>query len=317
MIPVYSIVIPVYNAEKYLESCVQSVLKQSTESAFEVILVNDGSRDGSGAICDRLAQQDKRFHVIHQVNQGVSAARNAGIAAARGQYILFLDSDDLWDPELLKCVDGFVSRQPDLIRFGYHCFSEKGIKETVLPAFASDGETGSAHFDRHQKLGIMPIVSCWSAAFRRLFLLEQELRFPLNISYGEDFYFTICCLKQARSVCTVCQPLYQYRENELSVTHAPSAKNIRDTLTASSAVYRLYPCSLLADYYCMDIWTIADLKREDAMLLIEQLQKNRDILRHISGRKARFAYGLYRVFGWYGGAKLLRGLSDIRTRIMG
>ncbi|MDD5955224.1 MAG: glycosyltransferase, partial [Firmicutes bacterium] len=79
MTPVYSIVIPVYNAEKYLESCVQSVLNQSTESAFEVILVNDGSRDGSGAICDRLAQQDKRFHVIHQVNQGVSAARNAGI----------------------------------------------------------------------------------------------------------------------------------------------------------------------------------------------------------------------------------------------
>lgn len=314
MTPVYSIVIPVYNAEKYLESCVQSVLNQSTESAFEVILVNDGSRDGSGAICDRYAQQDTRFHVIHQVNQGVSAARNAGIAAAGGQYVLFLDSDDLWDPKLLECVDGLVSRQPDMIRFGYHSFTQKGIKETILPAFASDGETGTVHFDRHQDLGVMPIVSCWSAAFRRLFLLEQKLQFHPGISYGEDLYFTMHCMKQAQTVSTVCEPLYQYRENELSVTHAPSAKNIRDALTASSALYRLYPCSLFADYYCMDIWSIADLKGEDAMLLTEQLQKNRDILRHISERKARIACGFYRLFGWYGGAKLLRVLNDIRNR---
>ncbi|MDD5954076.1 MAG: glycosyltransferase, partial [Firmicutes bacterium] len=276
-----------------------------------------GSRDGSGAICDRYAQQDTRFHVIHQVNQGVSAARNAGIAAAGGQYVLFLDSDDLWDSKLLECIDGFVSRQPDMIRFGCHRFTEKGIKETCLPAFASDGETGSVHFDRHQDLGVMPIVDCWSAAFRRFFLLEQALHFPLNFSYGEDFYFTIQCMKQAQFVTAVCQPLYQYRENELSVTHTLTVKHIREVLAAAAAVYRRYPCNLLADYYCMVIWTIAELKREDAMLLTEQLQKNRDILRHISGRKARLAYGFYRLFGWYGGAKLLRGLSDIRTRIMG
>ena len=316
MIPLYSIVIPVYNAEKYLESCIDSVLNQRSESAFEVILVDDGSRDGSPAICDRYAQRDSRFQVIHQENRGVSAARNAGIAAAGGQYVLFLDSDDLWEPDLLESIDGFVSHQPDMIRFGYQCFTEKEIKFTLLPAFASDGEKGTVHLGRHQDLGVMPIVTCWSAAFRRLFLLEQELQFPLGISYGEDFYFAMHCIKQAQSVSTVCTPLYRYRENELSATHTLTPKKIRDLLSVCAEMYRTFPCSLLADYYCMSIWVMEGLKREEAKELDEFLRENSSILRHISGWKARITCALYRMFGWYGGAKLLRVLTNVRDFIM-
>lgn len=317
MTPIYSVIIPVYNAEKYLDSSIESVLNQSSESAFEVILVNDGSRDGSAAICDRYAQRDARFLVIHQENQGVSAARNAGIAAAKGQYVLFLDSDDLWDRKLLEHVDGYISEQPDMIRFGYNSFSEKGIKQTILPAFAANGELGDLHFQQHQEQGVMPIAACWSAAFRRSFLQENRISFPLGIGYGEDFFFTMHCLKQAQTVSAVCEPLYLYRENELSVTHRPTAKRIRELLAASSGVYRLNPCALLADTYCMDIWSIADLQREDAKQVEDLLEKNRDILQHISGSKARVARGFYKVFGWYRGAKFLRILTDIRNSIQG
>jgi len=89
-----SVIIPVYNAEKYLQPCVDSVLMQ-TYKDFELILVDDGSRDGSGAMCDNIASQDSRVHVVHQKNAGAGAARNAGLSKAQGEYIVFVDSDDM------------------------------------------------------------------------------------------------------------------------------------------------------------------------------------------------------------------------------
>lgn len=101
-----SVIIPVYMAEKFLHRCVNSVLNQTYQN-FEIILINDGSKDKSGMICDEYAKKDKRIKVIHQENQGVSAARNKGLDMARGEWIYFLDSDDYISPksfELLMCV---------------------------------------------------------------------------------------------------------------------------------------------------------------------------------------------------------------------
>ena len=89
-----SIIIPVYNAERFLKRCVDSVLMQ-TYKDFELILVDDGSKDGSGAMCDNIAAQDNRVHVVHQKNEGAGAARNAGLTIAKGEYIVFVDSDDM------------------------------------------------------------------------------------------------------------------------------------------------------------------------------------------------------------------------------
>ena len=92
-----SIIVPIYNVEKYLKKCVNSIINQTYKS-LEIILVDDGSPDRSGALCDRLAEKDSRIRVIHKANGGVSTARNAGIEAATGEYICFVDSDD-WLPE--------------------------------------------------------------------------------------------------------------------------------------------------------------------------------------------------------------------------
>ena len=314
MNPIYSIIIPVYNAEEFLDKCMESILAQSTDSVFEVILVNDGSSDGSAAICDRYAAQDPRFRAIHQRNQGVSAARNAGIAVAKGQYLLFLDSDDLWDLNLLHETDRFATHQPDVIEFGYYIFTENGSRETFLPPCAAQGESGAAHFAAHESAGEIPIVSVCVKAFRREFLLEHDLRFPTDTGYGEDFFFSMHCLKLASAVYTVRQPLYGYRMNEESATHTPTAQKIHQLLATCAQVYRLFPCPLLADYYCMRIWILEALKRSEAAQLKPLLRDNSDILQHICGNKAKIARMFYRVFGWYYGAKLLRVLVDFRNR---
>lgn len=312
---VYSVIIPVYNAEKYLEDCVQSVLDQTSASAFEIILVNDGSRDSSAAICDRYATQDARIQVIHQVNQGVSVARNAGIAAAKGQYVLFLDSDDLWSENLLTSVDAYISRQPDMIEYGCCYFGREGDKKATLSSCIADGGSGEAYLQQHEKLGIMPVVSACMVAFCRGFLVEHQLTFPLDISYGEDFHFCMHSLKCAKSVYAINEILYRVRINEESVTHTPNVKKIRDVLSVCADMYRLFPGKLLADYYCMSIWAIEGLRRDDAQRVYDLLQENRDILKQVSGGRARLARTMYKLFGWYNGAKLLRTMVNIRNSI--
>lgn len=312
MTPVYSIVIPVYNAEKYLEKCIESVFAQNSASAFEIILVNDGSRDGSAVLCDRFAAEDNRISAIHQKNQGVSAARNAGISAAKGQYVLFLDSDDLWEPDLLASVDQVVLCRPDMIGFGYCHFTDDKVGASFLPTHVADGQSGEDCMKWHEEKGIMPIVSVCVTVFRRQFLLENNLRFPLGVSFGEDLHFSMHCLKQAKSVCTINKVLYKYRMNDQSATHTLTPKKIHDLLSTCVDMYKLFPNGLFADYYCMSIWNIEGLTRQQAKELDGFLRENSYILQHISGKKARIALVFYKVLGWHGGAKLLRILSDAR-----
>lgn len=308
----YSIIIPVYNAEKYLESCLESVLNQNSASNYEVILINDGSKDGSAGICDRYAAKHPCIKVIHQVNQGVSAARNAGIADAEGRYVLFLDSDDLWKADMLSTLDNTIVRNPDMVVVGYEQFGESGTVSTDLPPVEVCDMTGAAYFEAHSNINCMPIITCWSAAFRREFLLENALNFPTAFSYGEDYYFHMRALKRAQSVYSIRKPLYCYRENAQSITHTPTLKKTRDLLTMCAETYRLFPCSVLADYYCMNILDLARHSKEDAAQLQKLLRENADILTKVSGKKPRIACTLYKLFGYYRAAKLVRFLLDAR-----
>ena len=110
--PVLSIIIPIYNADAYLVRCIESILNQSFED-FELILVNDGSSDNSGNICDKYASLDSRIRVIHKINQGVSAARNDGLNNAHGKYVMFADSDDYVDKDWCKVLYDNICHYPD------------------------------------------------------------------------------------------------------------------------------------------------------------------------------------------------------------
>lgn len=308
----YSVVIPVYNAEKYLESCVNSVLEQQTSAGLEIVLVDDGSVDRSPEICDGLAANVPCVKVIHQNNRGVSAARNAGIEAAGGTYVLFLDADDCWDAGLLQQLDMLLHRQPDLIEFGFETFGEEVPGTTVLPAVSVSGKSGMEYFEAHKLINTMPIASSCTAAFRRELLQTCGIRFPVGVRYGEDFIFHIHCMKAAASVFTVGQPLYRYRRNAQSATHILTVDKMRDILQSCAQMYRMFPCAMLANYYCMKIVNLARLSPEEAAQLKELLRENRHILRQVSGRKMRFAAAAYGLFGWYGASRLIQACLGTR-----
>ena len=109
-----SVIVPVYNVEEYLDECLESISHQ-TYTDIEVILVNDGSTDGSREICERYCQQDPRFHLINQENQGQSVARNNGVAVSKGEFVTFVDSDDILRVDLLNQLMNYMSDEIDII----------------------------------------------------------------------------------------------------------------------------------------------------------------------------------------------------------
>ena len=130
----FSIIVPVYKVEQYLEKCVTSILKQEYKD-FELILVDDGSPDNCGIMCDEFAQKDDRIIVIHQKNAGVSEARNAGLAIPRGKYICFVDSDDwILESTTIKLADIINKNNPDIIVFGYSNTYENKEEQVIYDA---------------------------------------------------------------------------------------------------------------------------------------------------------------------------------------
>lgn len=309
----YSVIIPVYNCMCYLEACVESVFKQNTDSEYEIILVDDGSTDGSSQLCDRLAEENACIRVIHQVNQGVSTARNTGISAAQGDYLLFLDADDFWNEDLLQQLDIATKNLPDIVQFGYRTFYENGQVTEHMPPPAVDGESGKAYVMRILDQGMMPAMSCWASAHRKEFLTQHGLSFPKGIVFGEDLLFRMEELTRAETICNVDAALYMYRRNAASVTRNMSLKKMHDICVVWPEVFRRFPKPVIADLYCMNLVSLAELERKEACTLIPLLSKNRDVLASVRGTRPRIVRTAMKVFGYYNGAKIIKFLIGIKN----
>ena len=222
---IISVVVPVYNAEKYLKQCIDSILGQ-TYSDFELILVDDGSTDGSGGICDLYADADSRVHVIHTKNQGVVTARKTGVTLARGEYIACVDSDDWLDPDfyrsILELSDGsdadilICSRimrgegcaQTTSFAPGY--YDKKALEDRVYPRMMYDLNTERFH--------ISP--SLWDKLFRRELLRTVYKNVHPSVTLGDDAVCTYPCLALAKSICILDNhSCYHYREGHFSMVH--------------------------------------------------------------------------------------------------
>lgn len=207
--PKFSIIIPVYKSEKYLVTCIESVLAQTFQD-FEMILVDDGSPDGCGKICDKYAESDSRIKVIHKVNGGVSSARNVGLDAANGEYIVFIDSDDSISVDYLEgfaeldCdinICGRMNYFPNNTHFLYK--EEKFIQSNVTNQYLLE------LFNTKRMLCV------WSKSFKRKLIEEVgNLRFRSDISYGEDTIFTMTLFKMCKSVGFTDKSLYRYFKYE-------------------------------------------------------------------------------------------------------
>lgn len=200
-----SIVVPVYNVRDYLEKCVKSVLAQTYEK-WEMILVDDGSTDGCGALCDALAAQDVRIRVIHKENGGLSDARNTGAKQADGEYLLFLDSDDTIAPETLEeTVSAAKKYQSDIVLFDYKRVEELGGEENCTMDLP---ENCVMNLRTHPEV-LLETPSAWIRLFRREFYVDSGLEFPKGYKY-EDLGTTPKLALLAERIIYVKKPLYHY-----------------------------------------------------------------------------------------------------------
>lgn len=219
--PKVSVIVPVYNAENYLKECVDSILVQTVQD-IEVILVDDGSTDGSPAICDRCAQKDSRVKVIHKPNGRASSARNAGIRAATGEYIAFVDSDDWISPEMYETM---LNQGADVCLCDYVRF--KGEQE--FP-FTQPNVQGGFYDKKQMRRDIYPhlvmdgveypiTISNWALLIRRSVIVDNSLFYREDIHVSEDAPFGSEVLYCADSFAYLKgEELYHYRMTEGSTS---------------------------------------------------------------------------------------------------
>lgn len=203
-----SVIIPVYNVENYLERCINSVLDQSFED-FEVILVDDGSTDSSGKICDAFSEKSQKVKTLHMKNRGVSSARNRGIECSNGNYIIFVDSDDYIDQNMLSELYREVQDNDiDLCLCGYtQVFADKSVD--VLP---EDGTYGFREFldvMKYWKLNCI-IGSPCNKIFNKHIIENHRIRFRLDMNYAEDYLFNINYFKYIQKIKALGKSYYNY-----------------------------------------------------------------------------------------------------------
>ena len=215
--PFFSIISPVYNTSAYLNKFIDTVIDQEF-SDFELILVDDGSTDDSLNICRERAEKDKRITVITQQNQGAGAARNSGIEKAKGEYLLFFDSDDYVDISALETLHkALKSRSPEILIFGaqWVSFSESEKETAKTELIPEKLELNSERRCRDKFCSLMfssVLNPPWNKAYSRDFIVSNDLRFP-DARRAQDAFFNMECFRKLKSLCTIGDTLYYYREN--------------------------------------------------------------------------------------------------------
>lgn len=240
----FSIIIPIYNVEKYVEQCLESVDGQSYED-YEIILVNDGSTDASEAICKSfVANSNRNYQIINQANGGLSAARNTGLAAAKGQWIVFVDSDDYISTDLLKNLDAAMAKNDaDLYTFNHNRIDANGnfvakklyAVENARLSFKSEAEMTKYICDEFLNYGLG--WEAWGMIYKRSIIEENNISFQdTKEVFAEDLCFALQYLMHVNSIYVLCDLLYNYRIRPGSLL---------ETLDSKSVLPRIYN---LAEY---------------------------------------------------------------------
>lgn len=231
--PLVSIIVPIYNVEKYLEKCVKSLVRQ-TYSNLEIILVDDGSIDTSGTICDKFAEQDIRVKVIHKANGGASSARNVGIEAIMGEYAMFVDGDDWIDKDTIEMCVKKISDNPDLqcVLFSYtkeypgksipihvmetseYFEGEEATKKIYRRLFGLSSEE-MKHPERMNN-----IESCCMKLYKTSFVKEGKFFDTKEVGSSEDALFNMYALYGVNKVCYIDENFYHYRKVPESITNS-------------------------------------------------------------------------------------------------
>lgn len=266
-LPLISIIIPVYNVEKYLRKCVESVIGQTLKE-IEIILVDDGSSDNSGSICEEYAKNDSRIKVIHKENGGVSSARNVGLDNAIGKYIMFVDADDSLEYNAADIFLSYkISTNADLVICGYYRDDEKvyfkGRRiKSLSKITAAEAVAGKFKY-------VMGFL--WNKLFSKEIIDEAQIRFDETIAICEDSLFCQNYVANCNKIVCLNEILYHHSLNEDSTMHRKFSQN---NVTVFSAYEKIISyCNktynnkklnelLYANYYCHYIRNLRRIKSE-------------------------------------------------------
>ncbi len=227
-----SIIVPAYNVELFIEKCLTSILKQSF-SNIEVIVVNDGSTDNTGKIVDNYIQHDSRARVLHTANSGVSAARNAGIKASTGDYLVFVDGDDYIAKDYVSYMLGLIKSTQSDFCLSKSCYTkkdEKGNENETIEKLNSEDATA---------LLLSPdvVVGCWNKIYKRSLIVSNNIWFSTSLFYGEGLTFITEVSQASNSVGVGNRKVYHYRRN--NETSATTKFDIRKIYNGEQALINI------------------------------------------------------------------------------
>lgn len=211
-----SVIVPVYRVEKYLSRCVESILSQSFTD-FELILIDDGSPDNCPDLCDKYSERDGRVKVIHQNNSGVSSARNNGLLNAKGEWVLFIDSDDELNKNALSCCINSIEDSTQLIMYGFSIIKRNNVVKEFLPKYFNK-EFYVDNFHPGTRF------------VKREFLIKNKIYFPDGITLAEDWFYNYNIYVNDPVVKFIDKSLYYYYQIDESVMHNLKIKNIEDEM---------------------------------------------------------------------------------------
>lgn len=236
--PIISVIVPVYQSESYLPRCVESILSQSLHD-IELILVDDGSMDKSGLICEEYAQKDIRVHVFHKSHSGVSDTRQKGLENATGDYVIHCDSDDWMEPDMLEKL--YINAQEsgaDMVVCDYWVEYRERV---VQKAFGQNLDSDTDLSEQMENL----LLSVWNKLIRRSFIVQNDLHFLPSVCFAEDLYFVFNALDLLPKIVYVPQPLYHYNiQNEGSLTHNVSRECFESQVIALSNLDKILNAAL-------------------------------------------------------------------------
>ena len=254
-----SIIVPVYKVEDYIRECLDSILAQ-TYPYFELILVDDGSPDNCGRICDDYAKGDNRIKVVHKVNGGISSARNAGLEVAKGEWIMHVDGDDWIEPDMIESlieaaqITGADMVIGDFVKYGPSAGYNK------LPTWSSDKKKSMTNYIAYV------MTTIWGSIAKRSLYADHSLKSPDGISYCEDFHLIVRLCHFANKIVNVHRPFYHYRYRPTSIMSNLNKKTEADEQWVYQDTIRFFKeQGVYEDYRKVMSWRV--LKSAQELLL--------------------------------------------------
>ncbi len=323
----FSIILPIYNVEKYLKECVDSILKQTFDD-YEIILVDDGSKDGSPELCDELAKTDERIRVLHKKNGGLSDARNAGTDIARGDYIIYVDSDDfIIGDDFLEKIAAKTETSPDLIFYKYKKYYDEEKRFGECNYSYQNAINEASYADK-----IMALVKgdafygmAWIKAVKREIITKNNISFEVGL-LGEDMEWNYHIVFHSESIEFIDEPFIAYRQRAGSITSTHKLKNLTDFIYVLekwssriknegeniSETLKVALYGSLAKYYSNLLVVYARLKDSKKKEHKKEIVQLDWLLKYSMSKRPQTVAKIYRIFGFRLTISALKILDKIK-----